>query len=82
MSYKREYEGIRFSYSLPSKNFHPSRVLEDYVERISSEKGITPEELIDCYVKLYLVDLQRSVTQMIYHDGNSSENYVIDRIMV
>lgn len=79
---KRIYEGINFSYSLPSRKFHPSNILMEYIKRISSEKGISSEELIDCYVKLHLLDLQRSVTQMIYHDGNTVEgNYVVENML-
>ncbi len=70
MSYEREYEDISFKYSLPSKKFHPSYVLEKYVREIAFQRGISPEKVIDSYVEIYLNDLNKNVTKMIYHDGN------------
>ncbi len=71
MSYKRTYENITLKYSLPSKCFHPSKILEDYVEKIAFKKCISPEEVIDAYVNIYIQDLGKNVTKMIYHDGNN-----------
>lgn len=78
MSYKRIYDNITFSYSLPSKKFHQSYFLEENLRRLASERGVSPEELIDCYVSICIHDIQKKVTQMIYHDCNSNDNYIID----
>ena len=70
MSYSRSYENISLKYSLPYRRFHPSFILKDYVDRVASYYHVTPEDVIDGYVGLYLKDLEKKVTQMIYHDGN------------
>lgn len=70
MSYDRTYENITIKYSLPFRRFHPSVILKEYVDEIASENGISPEEVIDSYVKIYIQDLNKNVTKMIKHDGN------------
>ena len=87
MSYSRSYENISFKYSLPSHMWHPSFILEKYVEKISSEYDISPEEVIDAYVEIYIQDLEKNVTKMIRHDGNKllNESYaytdcIIDKV--
>ena len=83
MSYNRSYENITLTYSLPFRRFHPSFILKEYVDRIALEKGISPEEVIDYYVGIYIQDLNKNVTKMIKHDGNkifhsSPEDCIID----
>lgn len=82
MSYKRTYEDITLKYSLPSKCFHPSKILEDYVNRIASQRDISPEEVIDAYVNIYIQDLGKNVTKMIYHDGNNIFNSVDNNCII
>ncbi len=86
MSYSRKYTNVCLKYTLPSRMFHPSVILERYLKSISHKYDVSPEEVIDMYVEIYLQDLEKNVTKMIRHDGNivfnSKENKcIIDESM-